>query len=422
MANLLDKRWNIYSIILIIQALYSLKAWFLWWIPDLPGTVVFFIIGAYNLFANPFWDIRNPRRISASVLIFFVYMYITIMKGGNVFYFAQQIMAAFTLIPLVLLKSMYQLDLLAKFQKVITVIVGVSLLFWIGHLVGIDLPHVETSFGTIDRGNGLEDQYYFHNHFLYLVNQTWMMRDGAFAPEFLRFSSVFIEPGYLAILMTFLLFVNQFNFKERRNIIYLVAIIATVSLAGFLMVAFAYLAHVVRDSKHGLAGLIIGLLVVFVGYGYFKDYNGGNNFINEGIIERLEFDQTTGNIAGYNRTSEDVDRRYNNFITSPNVIVGLGPKAVQEWSGTSVGYKIFFMQYGIIGLSMFLLFLFNISKIGRNYRSYILLLLYMLMFVRGHVTMFWHAFILVYICGVIQTKFEKQRNEKISTGSAIQGV
>jgi hypothetical protein len=409
--SIIDKRWNTYSIILIIQALYSLKVWFLWWIPEIAASILLFVLSIFYFSYAPFWTSKDNKRIFAAVLLVFLFLY---QAEGNLNAYILKFTQTFAIIPLIFLKTKYLNDLLEKFQRVITIILTISLAFWVLHLVGIDLPSTPITYGTVDRGQGLEDQYLFDNHYVFLVNQSWMLRSFAVVPDFLRFSSIFLEPGYLAILMVFLLFINRFDMKEKRNQLYIATIIATVSLAGALMGVFAYIAHSAQHAKRGILGVLLLLFVSFAGYNYFKDFNGGRNFINEGIIERLEYDDSKG-ITGNNRTTEYFDNRFDAFLTSSDLIGGIGAKKVKDIGGANVGYKAYIMRYGVIGLILFLSYLILIARIWKGYRALVLFIIYVLMFIRGDATIFWTGFMLVYVCGLAQSKFDSITHEKNSS-------
>ena len=415
--SFIDKRWNAYSIILIIQALYSLKAWFLWWISGQTASVIIFVLSIFYFIYAPFWTFKDRRRIFAALLLVILFLY---QAEGNLNAHILKFMESFAVIPLIFLKSKYQTDILEKFQKVITIILAISLVCWIFHLVGVNFPSTPITYGKVDRGEGLENQYLFDNHYVFLVNQSGMIRITVEQLS-LRFSSIFLEPRYLSVLMVFLLFINGFDFKEKRNQLYIATIIATVSLAGFLMGVFAYIAHSVQHTKRGTLGIILLLFVLFASYGFFKEYNGGRNFINEGIIERLELDESRI-IAGNNRTSLDFDERFDEFLTSSDVIGGIGTKKFKNLGGANVGYKAYMMRFGIIGLILFLSYLLFLAMVGKGYRALILFILYILMFLRGDGTIFLTGFVLVYVGGIAQSKYESLIYEKNSNSSTLQRV
>lgn len=404
----LGRRWSVYSFFLLFQALYSLHPWFLWWLPTKVSVIIFFLVNTYFLLTSYFWSFNDRKRIGAALILVALLQYQSV--GSSLNFHVQKLMEAVALLPLIFLMPQFQKNLLEKFQKVMVFILTLSLLFWAGHLIGLDLPSKEMSFGTVERG-GVEDfQYHFSNHFFYLENNGWQFRAWAIAPEYMRFSSVFLEPGYLAILMVFFLFVNRFNFREKRNIVYLVTIIASVSLAGFLMGGIAFIASNSQNSKHGLLGVAAMIILLLAGGVFFRNYRGGNNIINTGIIRRIEIDQSTGNMAGYNRTSESFDERFKLFLKSKDVVFGIGREGMDQEFGdaANVGYKVYMMTYGALAMVLFLAFLFFIARMGGNYRSYVLLLLYIIMFMRGHHTMYYFAFMLVYVCGVIESRYRDE--------------
>ena len=398
--------------------MYSLKAWFLWWIPGLTGTVIIFVISVFYLIYAPFWTFKENKKVYAAVLLVILFLY---QAEGNLNAYMLKLMEAFAVIPLIFLKPQYQADILEKFQKVITVILTISLAFWVLHLVGINFPSTPITYGMVDRGEGLETQYLFDNHYVFLVNQSWMLKSFAVVPDFLRFCSIFLEPGYLAILMVFLLFINRFDINDKRNLLYIATIIATVSLAGVLIGVFAYIAHSAQYTKRGPIGIILLLFVSFSGYDFFKDFNGGRNFINQGIIERLEVDESKG-IAGNNRTTEYFDNQFDTFLKTSDLLGGIGAKKVKDIGGANVGYKAYVMSYGIIGLILILSYLMVIARIWKGYRSLIMFILYVLMFIRGHGPIFWTGFMLVYVCGLAQAKYNSMTYEKNSNSSSLQRV
>jgi hypothetical protein len=80
------------------------------------------------------------------------------------------------------------------------------------------------------------------------------------------------------------------------------------------------------------------------------------------------------------------------------------------------------MRYGIIGLILFLSYLMVIARIWKGYRSLIMFILYVLMFIRGHGPIFWTGFMLVYVCGLAQAKYNSMTYEKNRNSSSLQTV
>lgn len=401
-----NKRWRLYGWLLLIQSVYSLVPWFFWWLPSRYAAILFFLINAIYLLTSTLWDFKDGRRMGAALIVVFLFQYQAI--GGNIVYHIIKFCDSIALLPLIFLKTQYQKDLLDRFQKILAPILAISLFFWIGHLAGFDLPSSEITYGSRDRGMGDDAQYYFSNHYLYLVNQGLDFQTEDLVPSFLRFSSVFLEPGYLAILMVFFLFINEFNFRNWKCIVFAFTILFTLSLAGFLMTLIAFGAHLFQKSKHRIAGIVSICFLLFFGYYFFTNYNGGDNLVNYAIIQRLEYDDDTGTIAGYNRTSEYFDDRFDQFILSSDALFGINREGYSKAFGdlTNVGYKVYIMTHGLFGLFLFLLFLFLLARLCNNLRSFVLMLLYIIMFMRGHHTMWYFGFVLVYICGIIDTRYK----------------
>lgn len=395
-----SKSWRYFKILLLVYVFYSLNCWVFF---SANAKVMRF---AYPLLAIPFflkkgfWD-TSQRRVGIAFLLAVLYVYC--FGNGNLNLYIFALIGALPLISIILLKDEYIMDLLESFQKILYPLLTLGAVFWILHLVGYDLPSTEVTFGTaLDSKGNLEAQYYFSNHYLYLVNNSALMRWNADIPSFFRFSSIFIEPGYLGIMLTFLLFINKFDMKDKRNIVYVVSLVLTLSLAGYIMSLFAFIANRLEMSKRRVSTLVSIGVVVTIAYLFFSNYNDGNNAINEAIISRLEVDDDKG-IAGNNRTSEALDDQFAKLLTSSDLLFGMSARNNIEYG---VGYKAFMMRNGLFGLVLFLWFLTAIARCAGNYRSWVLFTLYVLMFARGDGTMFYVAFILIYTAGVALSKYE----------------
>lgn len=391
------KSWRFFKVLLLIMVFYSLNCWLFF---NANSMLMRF---AYLIFAIPFflnarfWDTSRKRVITA-ILLAFLQLYCS--GSGNLNLYIFTILGSLPVISIVLLRDEYLVDLLDSFQKIMYPLLALGSFFWILHLVGFDLPSTEVTFGETAGQSGMPDaQYYFSNHFLYLVNNSAFVRWNADIPTFFRFSSIFSEPGYLGIMLTFLLYINKFDMKDRRNIVYLISLLLTLSLAGYIMALLAYTAQRLELSKNRIAVLVSIGIALMAGYLFFSNYKGGNNAINDAIIARLKVEED-GNIAGNNRTSEALDKQFEDFLTSTDLFFGFPNRDQIEFG---VGYKKFLLKNGLFGLALFLIFLSRISKRAGNYRSWILFILYVLMFARGDVTMFWAAFIMIFAGGVAMT-------------------
>lgn len=394
------KSWRYFKILLLVFVFYSLNCWPFFSANAMTMRFAYPILAIPFFLKKTFWD-TSQRRVSIAILLAVLYVYCSGTGNLNKYIFA--LMGVLPLTSIVLLKDEYLMDLLESFQKILYPLLALGAVFWILHLAGYDLPSTEVTFGTaLDSKGNVEAQYYFSNHYLYLVDDNWFMRSDSEIPSFFRFSSIFCEPGYFAILLTFLLFINKFNMKDKRNIVYVVSLVLTLSLAGFILSLFAYVANRLELSRKRISTLVGIGVVVTIAYLFFSNYNDGNNAINEAIISRLEVDEDKG-IAGNNRTSEALDDQFAKLLTSSDLLFGISARDEIEFG---VGYKAFMMKNGLFGLVLFLWFLTAVARRAGNYRSWVLFTLYVLMFARGDGTMFYVAFILIYMAGVTLSKYE----------------
>ena len=129
----LERRWSFYSFFLLFQALYSLHPWFLWWLPGKMAVIIFFLVHTYFLLTSPLWCFNDGKRIGAALILVVLLQYQS--AGNSLNFHIQKLMEAVALLPLVFLMPRFQMDLLEKFQKVMTFILTLSLVFWAGHLV-----------------------------------------------------------------------------------------------------------------------------------------------------------------------------------------------------------------------------------------------------------------------------------------------
>lgn len=392
-----SKSWIWLKAYLLVSVFYSLHSWPFLGVDSMSMQILLFICSVFFFFKRKYWNFSSVR-MRIVILLILLNMYVAGLGNINLYIFS--IMGTLPSASLILLKDEYLLDLFESFQKILYPILGFGSIFWIFHLFGYDLPSSELTYGTLEQNGVLVNQYNFSNHYLYLVDNNWFALRDSDVPSFFRFCSIFLEPGYLGIIMMFLLFINNFDLKQRRNQVYLLSLILTLSLAGFLLTTLAFIAHKMQSSSKRISVLVGVFLLLMACNLFFSNYNNGNNVVNEAIISRLQLDEEKG-ISGNNRTSEAMDEQYKSFLTSTDVVFGVHDRTLLEFG---VGYKAYVIKNGLFGLGCFILFLLWIAKLGSNFKSWILMILYLLMFSRGEASMFWSACIMIYMSGVIISK------------------
>ena len=120
-----------------------------------------------------------------------------------------------------------------------------------GHLVYIAkalaiilIPGILLSFTNlpgIPMFHPASEESIFYNQILNLKVIGWT------GEETSRFQSIFLEPGYMASLLSFLLYAVKYNFKRWENVVILVAIIVSFSLAGYIITFTGYTIYLLTN-------------------------------------------------------------------------------------------------------------------------------------------------------------------------------
>lgn len=115
----------------------------------------------------------------------------------------------------------FKVKLLRGFDLFMKCICCISLIGWLLYLIKLPLPHYYSD--TTD--------FYSHEvYYLFVVGANNILED--LLP---RFCGMFLEPGHIGSTCCLLLFINEFNFKNKSNFIYLLSIILSLSLAAYCL-------------------------------------------------------------------------------------------------------------------------------------------------------------------------------------------
>ncbi len=264
---------------------------------------------------------------------------------------AQALFVVFTTLVcsifLILLDFGTRVRLLHYVTLVTQIIVGVSLIGWILFLLNIPLPHYYSD----------TDTYYTHTvYYLFLLNGV---------PEFQlmpRFAGLFLEPGHLGTVCCFLLYAEHFNFKKVGNVILLLGILFSFSLAAYGLLIGGVGLYLFFNSKRGVIYIILCILLFFTVWIISENYNSGDNYLYKRIFERLIFED--GQMKGSNRTSAFFDTKFNHYVASSDTWLGVGREALERQVTTTIligcaGWKRYFFLRGSTGCFLLLLFLFS---------------------------------------------------------------
>lgn len=326
----------------------------------------FFLIHiSNNLQKYNFISIYNFSLLVWLAIIFF-YDWILVQNLAivHLFYIIVKLTGIFLVLSLNVNNKLFLFNLITK---TISILVGIALIGWILLLIGIPIPHftVET------------DLYYTHTIY-YFFNLNGYPED-IIIP---RFAGPFLEPGHLGTICVFLLFLNDFRLKNKYNIILLLGILFSLSLAAYGLLVGAIIFYLIQKKlfTYLITSFIIFALISITAY----NYNNGDNVINQAILLRLEINDD-GDISGNNRTSPAFDNAYEKFWNSDDVIFGVGSKVYGERKdgidnltiGTAT-YKRYVYIRGIIGTLLILVFLFYYWYKNQSFKGFNFLILYII--------------------------------------------
>lgn len=351
-----------FLVVILLMMYSSMQLYFTWFIPQSFLTFISFISLVFYLPYNKLY-VTNKRLLSVILIsIIFVYEGLKIYPISILSW--MQLSSRIILVS-VLIFSKY--DFLYKALKFIirvtAIIILVSLIFWVMYLIGVQLPHYFVT----------TNNYYDHS-----VYYFFLLNNGSVIP---RFAGLFLEPGHVGSTACLLLFLNGLTLKKWENVIFIIAILLSLSLAAYGLLIGCIGLHLFIKSKKAFLKLIPYLVVLFLLVIFFSNYNGGDNPINEKILMRLVFEN--GEMAGNNRTSVAFDNAYDSYIKSERVFTGMGRDVMAAESGVvgilngTATWKRYFFLRGYVGCVLLLFFLFYYFYAYSTKRGFAFLILYL---------------------------------------------
>ena len=284
-------------------------------------------------------------------------------------------------VVLINIKNEWRTELFDKISTWFAILLSISIFAWLIHLF-YPLPHT-----TIIEDSAWNHPRPIYNYFLFREFDQY--DDG---PGFARFQSFFLEPGHLGTIVALFLFANRFDFLKKRNIVFLLAIILSLSASAYVLVGIGSLLY--RHSKKSSSKFILGVLFVFAFIFFFTFYNDGDNVVNNLIFGKLTRDE--GAIEG--RVTLYVIQKFNNMWSTGNdLLFGTGLFGKDEFLGA--GIIIYFVQQGIVGTILLFLVYFCIYKSCKSGYGLLFFFIYLISFSQRTYP-YWDFFIIPFILGL----------------------
>lgn len=369
MQNVIKKSFfsNISIIFAILIALYSSMPYFVW--PILKVKVLllglfllsrFFLLKRYTLSTN-----KLPLYIC---LLLYIYIYTFHASSlGEIFstFFTRFLPLLFVLLFSTVEKKLF----LKHITNLYAVIVLISLFFYILWFAGINLPstmlytHPESFYS------------HFTSYYFFIIKGDLGI--------FTRFQSVFTEPGHLGMIMALLLYINSYNYRKWQCWVFLISLLWSFSLAAYILFMIGVIIYKIAVSKKIIVAFIKTILIIFLlttmSISFYLTYP--DTLFSTLILSRVELDKEQG-ISGNNRNDASFMKYYKEFQNKNTYYFGIGPEEYSKlpFTGGNSSYRVFIVQYGLIGILLLLFLGISIVGICPSKLYWGLLLLYCLSF------------------------------------------
>lgn len=261
--------------------------------------------------------------------------------------------------------------------------------------------------------------YLFYNYGILIENI-------AFEHEAVRFSSIFLEPGFLGTLCALLLYANRFQFKDKWWMYsIMLALLLSLSLAGYVTTLLGYIFCRYSQElsiKKYVGYFLVGSLFFLIS----SNYNDGNNILNKYIFSRLKEDKEKG-IAGNNRNSELTDYYFEKTIENGDAFWGLGREKITKINGggaddgdysnqiRGAGYKLFILYNGLLAAFFYLLCYYSLSRIRNTFKRKYTIGFFLLIFITFMQASYpdSYSWLVPFVLGIVVLKNGKNENRNI---------
>lgn len=360
----------------------SMYPWFVWNNKiQIFTLLVTAIIGGGYLFFN--YEDFKPLSLKTSIII--VVILITSIYssvGRSLFGVIPYFVLLWVLIILIKLRYDVLYTLLQFITKYFAIILLISLICYILFLSGIN-------FITPTFIKYYDGRYESLNYFAFIIPYNNIH-------DSFRFMSIFMEPGHMCMGLIPLIMANKINTKNKYVIILIIAVLFSFSLAGFVTLTIGFLLlKAWRLQIKQIITLVISVVFIVV----IINSLFGSEVWQYYIFDRLEFDKSSGTIAGDNRVSITFESIYRQFIKSDYLLFGDRSIDVTVYGAVS-GFKKYIVMYGIVGCVITILMYISYFLVYKKNRYYLFAfsLIFILLLIQNAYP-FWHCMIISYILG-----------------------
>ena len=214
--------------------------------------------------------------------------------------------------------------------------------------------------------------------------------------DFVRFRSVFMEPGHMNLGTTLLLMANRFNLKNKYVLVIFIVNLFVFSLAGYLTMLAGFLLFNLSIKK--IRTLFAAVFFIALG-NLAMSATGNGEIMDRYIWNRLEYDESKGSIVGYNRTEIKYDNIYHESISNMETCIFGDPSINSDDYGGNAGYKRYVVTNGFLGVLLVIIFFSSFCIVYRK-KDLLALFVVAIMLLFQVSTPLWFCVAFTYIMGV----------------------
>lgn len=321
--NFYDKDF-VYAILLISSLL---PFWF--WSDSIHNVLIF----VYSIFY--FITSKKYKNEWITELLLLIILFYVSLQETKIGMFASYV----SMLTIPLLDNQKILKIYEKVVEVLSLLILLSIISnMLVHLFNIHLPY--EIINSLNPGKGFNYRAY------------WFMVEPNLDVNFFRFYSLFDEAGANGSIMAILLYADGYNLRKKRNIIFFVNGILSLSFF-FIVVTLIYYLIILPVVCRKLKKLWYVVLLIPLLY-FLYDNTKDDDFIQFFVYNRMEI--TDNGLSGDNRTDKAFEVEYSSFLNSSSLLFGKGSGASIKKSTDSSTYKSLVYDYGLIWFVLFCLF------------------------------------------------------------------
>lgn len=259
----------------------------------------------------------------------------------------------------------FMVNVFESYKTLYSILIGVSILIWLLLFLDVPIPGK-----IIPPLNSVKKYDYISYVFLVVPNYLGAGLDVYF--QSLRFCGPFDEPGVVGTIAGLMLYVDDFDLKDKRNISIFISGLLSLSLFFYVIlviygVCFLFLRKVKIQYK--LSALVLMILLIF-----FSTQISMTRLL---IWDRLEYDKTEGAISGDNRADDSLKRYFDSIRGTNQYWWGVDNKRLLANFSDSAGYRNAILSNGAVVCIMYVSFfmLYGLRRIKSIWHLFIFITL-----------------------------------------------